>query len=49
MKNNETGDEELLVAKDSKRCGRLLKIIYFVAIIEGTLVKELARLFRNNI
>ena len=49
MKNNRTGDEELLVAKDSKIYGRLLKIIYFVAIMEGTLVKELARLFRDNI
>jgi len=49
MKNSRTGNEELLVAKDSKICGRFLKIIYFVAIMEGTLVKGLARLFRDNI
>jgi len=30
-------------------CDRLLKIVYFVVIIERTLVKGLARLFRDNI
>jgi len=30
-------------------CNRLLKMAHFVAITEGTLVKELARLFRDNI
>jgi len=30
-------------------CNRLFKIIYFVATTEGTLVKGLARLFRNNV
>jgi len=29
-------------------CDQLSKMTYFVAIIEGTLVEELARLFRNN-
>jgi len=29
-------------------CNRLLKITYFVATTEGTLVKELAMLFRDN-
>ena len=29
-------------------CDRLFKIIYFVATTEGMLVKELARLFRDN-
>jgi len=49
MKNNRTGDEELLVAEDSKRCSRLLKIVCFVAITEKILIKGLVRLFRNNI
>ena len=30
-------------------CNRLSKMTYFVAIIEETLVKELARLFRDNV
>jgi len=30
-------------------CNRLSKIVYFVAIMEGTLVEELAQLFRDNI
>ena len=30
-------------------CNRLLKIAYFVVTTEGTSVKELARLFRNNV
>ena len=30
-------------------CDRLFKIVYFVAITEGKLVKRLARLFRNNV
>ena len=30
-------------------CDKLSKIIYFIAIIEGTLAKRLARLFRDNI
>jgi len=30
-------------------CNRLSKITHFVATTEGTLVEELARLFRNNI
>ena len=30
-------------------CDRLSKMVYFVAIIEETLVKGLARLFRDNI
>ena len=29
-------------------CGRLSKMIYFVAITKGTIVKGLARLFRDN-
>jgi len=29
-------------------CGRLSKIIHFVAITKGTIVKGLARLFRDN-
>ena len=30
-------------------CDRLSKMRYFVAIMEGILVEELARLFRNNV
>jgi len=30
-------------------CDRLSKMTYFVATIEGTLVEELARLFRDNV
>ena len=30
-------------------CDKLSKMIHFVATIEGTLVKGLARLFRNNV
>jgi len=30
-------------------CDRLSKIAYFVAIIEGTTIEELAWLFRDNI
>ena len=30
-------------------CDRLSKMIHFIATIEGTLVEELARLFRNNV
>jgi len=30
-------------------CNRLLKITHFIATIEGTLVEELARLFRDNV
>jgi len=30
-------------------CNKLLKIVYFVAITEETLVKRLARLFKNNV
>ena len=30
-------------------CNRLFKMAYFVATIEGTLVEELARLFRDNV
>jgi len=30
-------------------CNRLLKMIYFVAIIEGTLAERLAWLFRDNV
>jgi len=29
-------------------CNRLLKMTHFVATIEGTLAKELAKLFKNN-
>jgi len=38
------GKDAILVMYD-----RLFKITYFVAIVEGTLVEELARLFRDNI
>jgi len=30
-------------------CNRLSKIMHFVATIEGTLVEELARLFKDNV
>ena len=43
---------KLLVAKKDTIlvvCDRLFKITYFVATTEGTLAKELARLFRDNI
>ena len=30
-------------------CNRLLKMMYFVAIMEGTIVEGLARLFRDNV
>jgi len=30
-------------------CNRLSKIVYFITITEEALVKELTRLFRNNI
>ena len=30
-------------------CNRLSKMVYFVAIMEGTLVEELSQLFRDNI
>ena len=30
-------------------CNKLFKIVYFVAITEGTLVKRLAMLFKNNV
>jgi len=30
-------------------CNRLSKMTYFVATIEGTLVEELVRLFRDNV
>ena len=41
----------LIVEKDAILvvCNRLLKMTYFVATTEGTLVKELARLFRDNV
>jgi len=30
-------------------CNRLLKMMYFVATIEGTMAEGLARLFRDNV
>jgi len=38
-----TGKDAILVV-----CNRLSKMMYFVATMEGTLVEELAMLFRNN-
>ena len=40
----------IVVGKDAILviCDRLSKITYFVAIIEGTSVEGLARLFRDN-
>jgi len=41
----------LAVGKDTILvvCNRLLKIIYFIVTIKKILIKELARLFRDNI
>jgi len=42
----------LLVARKDKNlvvCNRLLKMTHFVATIEGMIVEELVRLFRDNI